>query len=197
MEKLPLAALAVASAIVTIQAQEVAIKTLGKVPFADRVANALASYAVYLERFFFPADLAAFYPYTARSLLGAEAIGGLLLVLTISACAWVLRRRAPSLLVGWLWHLIMMLPVIGLMQVGDQALADRYTYLPLIGPCLVLFNLPRGALKPSRRPALTVAATCIVAAMLIAGWRQTTYWRDSRTLWNRAWTVPRTTGWPT
>ena len=186
VEKLPLVAIALASASVTILAQQKALRSLQKVPLTGRVANAFVSYVIYLARLVFPVDLAAFYPYTPRSPLELSAIGSLLLLLMVSVCAWVLRRRVPSLLVGWLWYLLMLLPVIGLIQVGDQALADRYTYLPLIGPCLVVFGLPIGAAKQFRRLALAVAATCILAVLTVCGWRQTTFWRDSRTLWTRA-----------
>ena len=110
-----------------------------------------------------------------RSPLAVSAIGSLLLLLLISTCAWALRRRLPSLLVGWLWYLLMLLPVIGLIQVGDQAMADRYTYLPLVGPCLVVFDLPIGAARQFRRSALVFAATCILAVLLICGWRQTSF----------------------
>jgi tetratricopeptide (TPR) repeat protein len=184
LEKLPMAILAAGSGFVTILAQEVAIKSLVKVPLPDRVANALVSYVIYLEHFVVPVNLAAFYPNAPRSLWDLSTIGSLLLILTLSACAWFLRRRVPSLLVGWIWFLVMLLPVIGLLQVGDQAMADRYTYLPMIGPCLLLFQLPAGGTRASPRRA--VAAACILTVLLIASWRQTTFWRNSVTLWNRA-----------
>ena len=184
-EKLPLLAMTLISALVTVLAQQESIQSLEAVPVPSRIANAIVSYVIYLARFALPVDLASYYPNVPRTLLAPSVIGSLLLLIVVTAFAWKLRRRVPGLLVGWLWYLGMMLPVIGLIQVGGQASADRYTYLPLIGPCLLVFELPRGKALRSQRPAMALAATCILSVLMAASWRQTTYWRDSQTLWTR------------
>ena len=101
----------------------------------------------------------------------------------------VQRTRRPYLLVGWLWYLIMLLPVIGLVQVGLQARADRYTYLALTGPCLAAVWGVAEAVRSRRaapRPVVSLATCAALALLMTAAWRQTTTWRDSMTLWTHA-----------
>ena len=133
-DKIPLVALAAAAAVLTILAQkDAALRTLADTPLAARIGNALVSYASYLGQTCWPVKLAAFYPYIpwrARG-SGVAAAAGLLAALTVAAVG--LARRRPYLAVGWFWFVGTLLPVIGLIQVGDQARADRYTYLPHIG----------------------------------------------------------------
>ena len=135
IEKIPLFALAGAVGIVTARAQAtvgaVASDTVYRTSW--RLANALTTYAVYLGKVFWPTDLAAYYPFA----LGARPVwqggGALILLAGLSVTALVARRRCPALAVGWFWYLVTLVPVIGLLQVGGQARADRYMYLPLIG----------------------------------------------------------------
>ena len=130
-----------------------------------------------------PADLAVFYPLplaTAWWHAGAATI--LLVVATYVAIA--LAHRRPYVIVGWLWYLVMLLPVIGLVQVGGQALADRYTYLPLVGIFVVVaWGL---ADVPVARPVLAAAACVAIAAYALAAHRQLQVWRDSTALWTHA-----------
>ncbi len=137
-EKLPLLLLAAASCVVTSFAQDPSIAVSKYLPVSARIANALVSYVDYLGQFFYPLGLAAFYPHPESGLPIWKVAGALLLLVGISAAAWIGRRRCPYLLVGWLWYLGMLIPVIGLVQVGDQARADRYTYLPQIGLVVAL-----------------------------------------------------------
>ena len=138
VEKLPLLALAAVSCVVTPWAQREAVKSLELLPFSSRVANALVSYVAYLGQLFYPVGLAAFYPHPGSALPCGQ--------LSARFCCWrafpsavlAWRRKCPYLLVGWLWYLGMLVPVIGLVQVGDQAQADRYTYLPQIGLYIAL-----------------------------------------------------------
>ena len=135
VEKIPLAALAAASCMATLAAQDVAIH---KYPASWRIENALVSYVAYLGQMFWPVRLAALYPHPLDSVPGWKVFGAVLVLAAISAVAIAGRRKFPELLVGWLWYLGMLVPVIGLVQVGGQAMADRYTYLPEIGLCLAI-----------------------------------------------------------
>jgi tetratricopeptide (TPR) repeat protein len=180
LEKAPLFAVIFASCVVTYVAQHGAIATYR--PFSARLENGLHSYLAYLAKFALPTQLACYYPITPlgvdRVALPIAALAGLTLV------AWRLRATRPYLLVGWLWFLGTLVPMIGVVQVGGQAYADRYTYLPSIGlgfaVSLGLAELARGARLP--RPAAALGAVAVVAALGIATWRQTQVWRDSVTL---------------
>ena len=111
-----------------------------------------------------------------------------LLLVCLSWAVFAERVRRPYLLVGWLWYLIMLLPVIGLVQIGLQARADRYTYLALAGPCLALVWGVAEAVRSRGwlRPVLSLATCAALALLLTAAWRQTATWRDSMSLWTQA-----------
>jgi tetratricopeptide (TPR) repeat protein len=176
----------VASCVVTSLAQRGSIKPLDRFPFMERVANALVSYGVYLLQFFWPSGLAAQYPYVKDQPVWAVA-ASLAVLAAISAAAVAFRRHLPYPLVGWLWYLGMLIPVIGLVQVGDQARADRYMYLPMIGPALaVTWAISDFARTAARRQFVGVASVAALAALTVAAWRQADYWRDSEALWTRA-----------
>src|SRR5262249_47990406 len=110
-----------------------AVQNLERYPFVNRLANATVAYVLYLKKALWPVGLAAFYPHPEGTLPPAQllAAGAVLVAITAVAILWL--RRRPFLLVGWLWYLGTLVPVIGLVQVGNQQMADRYTYLPLIG----------------------------------------------------------------
>ena len=137
LEKPPLFGLAVASGVVTIFAQTGAIQSFEHVSLPLRMGNALMSYVDYLGQMFWPAGLAVLYPFTAGGVGVSGVVLSLVLLAGISAGVFVLRRR-PYFLTGWLWYLLMLVPVIGIVQVGAQARADRYTYLPQIGLYVLL-----------------------------------------------------------
>ncbi len=185
LEKLPLFGLAVASCVVTIFAQQKAIQSFEKFSLPLRLGNALVSCAAYLGQMFWPSGLAVLYPLTARDIGVLEVAPSLVLLAGISAGVFVLRRRCPCFLTGWLWYLIMLTPVIGILQVGFQARADRYTYLPQIGLYLLLAwaaaELCAG--WRHRRVVLGGLATVILAALIFRARAQTAYWRNSETLW--------------
>ena len=188
IEKIPLAALAVGSCAVTLLVQGEAIAVGQRVSIPSRLANALVSYVAYLGQFFWPRGLAVFYPHPGDS-LSAWAMGGaFVLLLGISAAAVLWSRRCPFLLVGWLWYLVMLLPVIGLVQVGEQAMADRYTYLTQIG---LTISLVWGAAEVSRswsgrRWACGAGSAIVLAALAACACRQTSRWLDRETLWTHA-----------
>ncbi|MEN6407027.1 MAG: tetratricopeptide repeat protein [Thermoguttaceae bacterium] len=188
LEKLPLFLLSAASCIVTPLAQGSAVAPLEMIPFGTRLANALVAYVGYLREFFVPTGLAVFYPYPAAGLPGWNVAAALLLLTSISVVVVVVRRRFPYWLVGWFWYLGMMVPVIGLVQVGSQAMADRYTYLPLVGVAMaVSWSVAQWvAARPRWRPTCEIAATLALLVLMGCAWRQTSYWRDSEMLWTRA-----------
>lgn len=188
LEKLPLLALAIAAAVLTYAVQESARGSLSHVPMWSRLANALNSYAAYLWKFVYPVDLAVFYPHPGNALPSWRIAAACLVVAVISAAALVSRRRHPYLLVGWLWYVGMLVPVIGLVQVGSQAMADRYTYLTQIGLYVaVAWGAMHLAGTSSTRRRICGLVACVALAVLSAiASRQVSYWKDSETLWTHA-----------
>ena len=154
----------------------------------DGATNAAVSYVAYLGQMFYPAGLAAYYPHPGRTLPVWEIGGAVLLLLTISVAVLRWSSKHPYLLVGWLWYLGMLVPVIGLVQVGAQARADRYTYLPQIGASLLaVWGAADLAARWRWRPlACSAAAGAMLAVLAACAWRQASYWHDNLTLWNHA-----------
>ena len=187
IEKIPFVLLAAGSCAVTLLAQGDALVPAELIGWRWRAANALVAYVAYLGQFFWPAGLAVLYPHPEAGLpIWQPAAAGLLLAgLTFAAALW--RKQYPYLLAGWLWYLGMLVPVIGLVQVGGQAMADRYTYLPQIGLAIALVWAGTDACRrrPAWRRPLAVASALVLAALMACAWRQTAYWRDSETLWTR------------
>lgn len=188
VEKLPLITMAALAGSLTFLAQRNAAKlgsvvALDDLPLSVRAANAMVSYLGYLAKTVWPAGLAAFYPahpLSVPSVLGAAAI---LLVVTVAAVIWV--RRCPGFLVGWLWYLGMLVPVIGIVQqVGDQNFADRYDYLPMVGLTIAAIWVAGDAI--AKRPAMVRAGAVFsvlwLLTLAVSAARQTNYWADSRTL---------------
>lgn len=188
-EKIPLFALSAASAAVTFVAQRSghAMRTWADYGLLNRVENAAVAYVRYLDMAIWPARLAVFYPHANRFVIWqvAGAIVILLVITLFSAAQW---RQRPYLIVGWLWFLIAMLPMIGLVQVGGQALADRYAYLPFIGLFLmIVWAAADWAAQRDLKPIWSgVAAVALLAGLSVVTYRQIGYWRDSPTLWLRA-----------
>src|ERR1035438_3396447 len=149
VEKVPFFVLVVLASVATLVAQKHggAVMAAKSLPVNARVSNALISYSRYLGKLFWPMDLAVYYPHPGQWPLGNLVLAGGL-ILGISVLLFVMRRRSPVLLVGWLWFLATLVPVIGLVQVGGQAMADRYTYLPSIGVLILTawgaYDLTRG-----------------------------------------------------
>ena len=188
VEKLPLLALAAASCAATIFAQSEAVVPVDFIPMSSRIANAFVSYMAYIGKLFYPVGLAVFYPHPMNDLPIWKVVASILALTGISAEAFVWRRRFPYLFVGWFWYVGMMVPVIGLVQVGEHSMADRYTYLPQIGLCLsVTWGVAQ--LATSRRYrhwVCGVASSLVVLVLMGSGWLQTSYWRDGETLWTHA-----------
>lgn len=192
LEKWPFFLLTALSCVVTIIAQrESAIIDLERQPFSARVANALVAYASYLGKTFAPVELAIVYP--LDSLPWPSVAASAALLGAISFIAWRYRATCPYFITGWLWFVGMLVPVIGLLQVGIQAMADRYTYLPLVGIFIAVVLGVRELVMRSRLNAKVAAAAAalILLGCAAATWRQLSYWQNSEVLFTRALAVTK------
>ena len=194
VEKVPFFCLALGSCIVTYVVQHASHATTAVLPLAPRLANAVASYLKYLGKTAWPARLAAFYPhpdtrYPVSHQWPAWGIAaGVLLLAALSWFALGRLRRQPWLAVGWFWFLGTLVPVIGIIQVGGQAMADRYTYIPLIGIFISVVWSAAEALDrgPAGRATLATAGLAVIAASVVATQHQVKFWRDDLTLFQHA-----------
>ena len=190
LEKVPLLLLAVCAAVPTwlIQASSSATGLVENLGLDLRVGNALLAYVHYIVHFFWPRGLAVFYPHPGADVSIGWAIAAGLLLLGVSVLVLRSTPRRPYLALGWLWYLGMLVPVIGLVQVGEQAMADRYTYLPMIGLTIaVAWGAPDLLERWRPRPELVAAATGLVLVTLASlTWVQIGYWRNSVTLFEHA-----------
>jgi tetratricopeptide (TPR) repeat protein len=181
MEKLPLLALSAASCVATLLAQNKVIQSTEAFSLPVRLVTALLACKGYLAQMVYPAGLAVFYPFPHNGLPVREAAMDGTLLAVISAAALWQRRKQPWLLVGWIWYLVMLLPVVGVIQVGGQAHADRYTHLPQIGICVAITWLV--AQWRVSRAALGMLMAGVLALFMVCAWQQTAYWQNSETLW--------------
>ena len=188
LEKIPLIALSAVSSFVTFLAQRGAIGWTEQLPVSARISNALVAYVIYIRQMFWPTRLAVFYPHPENRLPVLEISLAFIVLVGITAAACVFRKKAPYFMTGWFWYLGMLVPVIGLVQVGWQGHADRYTYLPQIGLYITVTWAVTDLTRSWRfqRMALGVAALIVVGALTWRGWLQTSYWRDSETLFTHA-----------
>jgi len=185
VEKLPLFALAAASSVTTYLAQNAAgaVRSLEEVRLTTRLLNVPISYWTYLERAFWPRGLAIFYPLLPSDLSLAPVLLATAGLITLTAATMMLRRRAPYLLVGWLWFLGMLVPVIGLVQVSEESAADRYTYLPLVGLSIAVAWGAYDLLGPRRA---AISALAVLPALAAASAFQIDTWRDGESVAARA-----------
>ena len=187
LEKTPLLLLSALSSIVTIMAQQNAVSSLERLSLTTRMANALTSYAAYMGDMFWPSGLAAYYPYAAGPPAWKAAGAAVILAgLTL----WFIKSfpRRPWLLVGWLWYIGTLVPVIGLIQVGAQSMADRYTYIPLTGLFIIVTwgAAEWAGARKSGDVILKVSAGVVLVLLIAGAYIQTGYWKDGLTLWRRA-----------
>jgi Flp pilus assembly protein TadD len=187
-EKVPLFALSALSCIATLFAQRQGPSAIDQLPFLWRLNNTFVSYITYIWQMLWPARLAVFYPHPNNRLPLVEVILAIAFLVGITLVVIYLRRTKPYLVTGWFWYLGMLVPVIGLVQVGEQAHADRYTYLPQIGLYitvawtvgdLFLESAPR-----VRRALIGVAAAITIVSLGVRAIVQASYWKNSETLWN-------------
>jgi len=160
------------------------------IPVSERLANATTAYLKYLGKLFWPTDLAVFYPFP-ETIPAWQVIGSLLFLLAATIAALLAGRRHPYVVTGWLWYLITLLPVLGLVQISTYAIADRYTYLPATGLFIAgAWALPALCDKlPYRREVLALLTVFIVSASTIMTWRQLGVWQNSITLYAHAMSV--------
>jgi tetratricopeptide (TPR) repeat protein len=188
-EKIPFFVITTASSIVTflVQKSEGAVKSLDLMPLNLRLANALNSYISYLKNMIWPYPLAFFYPYPAYYPWW-QTIGSLLLLIAMFYLAFRNMKRHPYILVGWLWYVGSLFPVIGIIQVGSQAMADRYTYVPAIGIFVIFVWGINELLQHWRihKAGIVTAILLLFAALATGTWVQTTHWKDSITLFKHA-----------
>ena len=189
LEKLPLICLAVAVSLVTIvaQAKGGALLSLA-LPIKVRIANGLVSYISYIGKTIWPQSLSMYYPHPLDTLPMWKIAGAALLLVAITTVSVRARRKRPYLIVGWLWYLISLLPVIGLFQVGMQAMADRFTYVPGIGLFIIIAWGATDLLSGwrHRQIALSLMAGISIAGAIILSWSQVQLWQDERTLYEHA-----------
>ena len=190
VEKIPLFALSVASCLVTVlvQHQGGAVATLSKIALPYRIGNAAEAYAEYLLKTLWPAKLAAFYPHPGASLAWGVAILSAFVLAAVSVLALRTLKSRRYVAVGWLWYVGTLIPVIGLVQVGDQAMADRYTYVPLIGVFIVIaWALGEAvAAKPGWRAVIVAYVVLTMGVLGALTWVQTSRWRNDTALFSHA-----------
>ncbi|MFP6582519.1 MAG: tetratricopeptide repeat protein [Candidatus Hydrogenedentota bacterium] len=186
LEKLPFFAMAIGSSIVTASLQHGggASSALERFGYSDRLVNTILSYGAYLYRTVWPMELTFFYPLFPDNLPYGRAALSLAVLVAITIVAWRLRRSDPAMLVGWLWFLGTLVPVIGLLHVGAQASADRYTYIPLIGIFIaIVFPLHRRfSQKPSGKKALLYSYGLVTIVFALVSYKETYFWKDTATL---------------
>jgi len=188
-EKAPLFAMSCASAVLTVLAQRSwhSMATVEACPLDQRLGNAAVASVTYLVKMLWPVKLAVFYPHPGATLPAWKIAGAAVILIVLSVSALRLRRTKPYVLFGWLWYIATLVPVIGLIQVGQQGMADRYTYIPLVG-IFVALSWGANDLLAARfpRPALTAAAIALAVALGAAARYQAGFWKDGETLFTRA-----------
>jgi Flp pilus assembly protein TadD len=190
LEKLPLFALVLAGGVVTYVVQErtYLVQSWEKFPLDVRVLNALQSYVIYGAKMLWPTHLAAFYPYPGKAVLVSAGLASAVLLAVVALLVLWPGRRHPYLAVGWLWYLGTLVPMIGLVQVGEQALADRYAYIPTIGLFLVL---AWGGADLAERMQLSTAVRAVVVVVVVLLFSvlsriQLSSWKSDKALWKHA-----------
>ncbi len=187
-EKVPLFALSACSCIATLFAQKQSPGAIDQLPFLWRLNNTFVSYITYIWQMLWPARLAVFYPHPNGRLPLVEVTVAIAFLVGVSLLVIYLRRTKPYLVTGWFWYLGMLVPVIGLVQVGEQAHADRYTYLSQIGLYIMIAwtvgDLLSEPMPRARRALVGGAAAITIATLSVRAMVQASYWKNSETLWN-------------
>ena len=186
-EKVPLFVLIILSGVVTYIAQQKggAVASIKELPLVVRIGNAIISYIAYIGKMIWPSNLAVFYPYSGL-LVPWQVLGSVFLVIAITLAVIWMIKRTPYLATGWLWYLGTLVPVIGIVQVGNQAMADRYTYIPLIGLfIMVAWGVPDLLKKWNHRKEILFALSVLsILCLSIITWTQVRYWQNSITLYD-------------
>ncbi|MBX7167326.1 MAG: tetratricopeptide repeat protein [Pirellulales bacterium] len=189
VEKLPwFALIAVSSGITFVVQSQGAVQSLKAVPPMTRVFNAIVAYGEYVVQFVWPTNMAVFYPHLSYRMTWFMIGRAILALVVVTLVAWTLRKNLPWLLSGWLWYLGTLVPAVGIVQVGGQSRADRYTYIPMIGiTIMTVWTVLWWAQSNRARQRLLVAASIIwLAALAAVTWVQVGYWRNTKTLFQHA-----------
>jgi tetratricopeptide (TPR) repeat protein len=190
LEKIPWLILSAGAGIITFALQKRAAGSLPPLPFLWRAQNAAVSYIIYVWKTLWPTRLAVFYPHPNDTSATWQVVLAIVFLLAVTCAAIVWRDKRPYLFTGWFWYLVMLVPVIGIVQVGEQGYADRYTYLPSIGLFLIAVWAAGDAAVIGHvrlwHPAVTAGVILIVVALACTAFAQTSYWRNSETLWEHA-----------
>jgi tetratricopeptide (TPR) repeat protein len=188
LEKIPLFVLSGLASLATLSAQTVTMASLEQLPLLPRLKNAAVSVVIYLRQMLWPTDLAVFYPHPHDQLNIWVVLMAAILILAITLTAILVHQKYPYVFVGWFWYLVLLVPVLGIVQAGLQARADRFIYLPHIGITMVLTWACADLTRQWRNRQIILAstATCVIAASTVLSYKQTTYWRDSISLWEHA-----------
>jgi len=186
-EKIPFLILSMASCIITVLAQSsLAVISLEELPFSLRAANALVAYSAYIGNMFWPFNLGAYYPFSGVLPLW-KVMGASILLLSISMLALKNIKRYPYLAFGWFWYVVTLVPVIGLVQVGAQSMADRYTYIPMIGLFIaIVWGIHDLAETAGATRLVRAGAAILVLILSVISYRQVGYWKDSEAVFGRA-----------
>ena len=187
-EKIPLFVLSAAASAATVFAQTVTMASLEQLPLLPRLKNAAVSLVAYIRQMFWPTDLAVFYPHPHDQLNIWIVSVCAVLILIVTFLAIFVRQQHPYIFVGWFWYLVLLFPVTGIFQAGLQARADRFTYLPQIGITILLTWTCADLTQHwrNRQLILTSVATFVIGVSALLAYKQTTYWRDSVSLWEHA-----------
>jgi protein O-mannosyl-transferase len=188
VEKLPMVIVAIGSCFITLQVQQKggAVGAVTMFPLWDRVANALITYTTYIQKMFWPFDLAVIYPYPPSFTVHEIILAGIILVV-VSISGFMAAKRFPYIIVGWLWYIGTLVPVIGLVQIGSQSMADRYTYSPLIGIfIIIIWGVSDLTACWVHGRKLVFFAIIFCLCMTISAYVQTGYWKDSIRLFQHA-----------
>jgi Flp pilus assembly protein TadD len=191
-EKIPFFILAIFSSFITYFVQDVAIQSYKSFPLSVRLSNAFHSYLIYIVKMVWPVNLAVFYPHPG-SWPTYRVLVSILTVILFTVQAFRLRKKYPYVFVGWSWYVGTLVPVIGIVQVGIQSMADRYTYLPLIGLFIIIaWGLP-DILKtwPYRKRVLIALTACCFLGVSLLTWRQVGYWRNNLSLYNHTLSITK------
>jgi protein O-mannosyl-transferase len=188
LEKIPLLFLSFACCAATLLAQRHFIDPIDRLSLAERLGNAAVAIIVYLRQLVWPSGLSIFYPHPRHSLFAVQISIAAVALLGVSAAAFIYRHKHPYFVTGWFWFLGMLVPVSGIVQVGTQARADRYTYLPQIGLYILVTWFVADIVSSWRNQRVLLSAAMVSSIIILmwAAWKQTSYWRDSRTLWTHA-----------